>query len=74
MHQLNRRTFLGYSVAAGARPRAPIIPASVWGAEDAAARETVSVAFIGVGGMGRHNKDFLLQKDCRSRRGVRRVP
>ena len=69
MHRkLNRRTFLGYSVAAGAAAAVPtIIPASVWGAEDAPPpSETVSVAFIGVGGMGRHNlKDFLLQKDCR---------
>ncbi len=69
MHRkLDRRTFLGYSVAAGAAAAVPtIVPASVWGAEDAPPpSETVSVAFIGVGGMGRGNlKSFLPHDTCR---------
>jgi len=66
--EFNRRTFLGYSAAAGAAAAMPvIIPSSALGAEDAPApSETITVGFIGVGGMGRSNlKNFLPLKECR---------
>lgn len=65
---LNRREFLGYSIAAGAAVGAPsIIPASAFGAEGAVAPSNrITLGCIGVGGMGRANmKSFLPLPDCR---------
>ena len=65
---LNRRQFLGYSVAAGAVVGLPaIIPASALGAEGKVAPgNKITLASIGVGKRGRTNiKSFLSLDDCR---------
>ncbi len=64
---LNRRQFLGRSVAAGAAAGLPmIIPASALGAEGKVAPgDKITIVSIGVGNMGKVNlKAFLRSKDC----------